>query len=218
MLDMEAIAMTSAMVADVMTTKVASVHTSSTYQQPVSLLTTQRISGVPVLDHLDRVVGVVSEADLLDRLTPQRRRRTWRRGVATPRRAFTAGGLMTSPPVTAQPTTPVAVAAQRMRDACVKRLPVVDDLGMPVGIVSRADLLRVFLRDDNLIQAEVTHDVLGRGFLLGPQSIDAQVSEGVVTLRGELSNSELIDLVAAAVAEVDGVVDMRNLLRTPASR
>jgi osmotically-inducible protein OsmY len=84
--------------------------------------------------------------------------------------------------------------------------------------VSRADLLRVFLRDDYVIQAEVTDEVLRRGFLLGPRSIDAEVSEGVVTLRGELCNSELIDLVVAGVGEVDGVVDVRNLLRTTASR
>jgi CBS domain-containing protein len=217
-LKVEAIAMTRAMVADVMTTKVVSVRTSSTYQQLVSLLITQRISAVPVLDHRDRVVGVVSEADLLGRLTLRRRRRTWRHGAAAPKRALTAGGLMTSPPVTALATTPIIVAAQRMRGAHVKRLPVVDDLGRLVGIVSRADLLRVFLRDDYVIQAEVSDDVLRRGFLLGPQSIDAEVREGVVTLRGELSNAELIDLVAAEVGEVEGVVDVRNLLRTPASR
>lgn len=199
-------------VGDLMTAAAVSATPTTTYQQLVSLLTTHRISGVPVIDERRRVLGVVSGADLLARARDGRvRRRPW--AGAAVKHGLTAAELMTSPAVTAFAGTPLTVAAQRMRDAHVRRLPVVDDRGVLVGIVSRTDLLRVFLRDDHQIATEVT-DFLLRVFLLGPLSVDAQVRDGVVTLRGQLSGAELIDLVAAAVGEVDGVVEVRNLLRT----
>jgi CBS domain-containing protein len=159
------------------------------------------------------VVGVVSEADLLGRL--DRGRRARRRGRVG-KRGLIAGELMSAPPVTAVESTSLAVAARRMRDADVKRLPVVDDLGMLVGIVSRTDLLRVVLRDDAEIAAEVAEG-LRRVFVLDPQSIVLEVREGVVTLRGELPRPEIIELVIAWVADLDGVVGVHSLLRTPAA-
>lgn len=205
--------MTQSHVGDVMTSEVVSTGSTTSYRQLARLLTTHRISGVPVVDGLGRVLGVVSEADLLGRLDRGRRGR--RRG-GPGRRGLSAGELMSAPAVTAMPGTPLTVAARRMREADVKRLPVVDDLGMLVGIVSRTDLLRVFLRDDDEIAAEVT-DGLRRVFVLDPRSIVVEVREGVVTLRGELPRTGLIELLAAWVADLDGVVGVHSLLRTPAA-
>jgi CBS domain-containing protein len=212
---MEAVPMTQAHVGDVMTTPVVSTEPTATYQQLVRLLATHRISGVPVIDRLGRAVGVVSETDLLDRLAP-RRPRPWWRGHGVSKRGTTARDLMTSPAVTAMPSTPIAEAVRRMRDANVTRLPVENDLGVLVGIVTRADLLRVFLRDDDIVAAEVI-DTLRRVFVLDPLSVTVEVHEGVVTLRGELPAAEVVDLLAACVADLDGVVDVRNLLHTPAA-
>jgi CBS domain-containing protein len=198
-------------VGDVMTSPVVSTGATATYRQLARLLTAHRISGVPVVDGLGRVVGVVSEADLLGRLDRGRRGRgTGRAG----KRGLSAGELMSAPPVTAMPSTPLAVAARRMRAADVKRLPVVDDLGMLVGIVSRTDLLRVFLRDDDEIAADVT-DGLRRVFVLDARSMVVSVHEGVVTMRGELPSAEIIELLTAWVADLDGVVGVHSLLRTP---
>jgi CBS domain-containing protein len=200
-------------VGDVMTSPVVSTGATATYRQLARLLTAHRISGVPVVDGLGRVIGVVSEADLLGRLDRGRRgRRSGRAG----KRGLSAGELMSAPPVTAMPSTPLAVAARRMRAADVKRLPVVDDLGMLVGIVSRTDLLRVFLRDDDEIAADV-NDGLRRVFVLDARSIVVAVHEGVVTLRGELPSAEIIELLTAWVADLDGVVGVHSLLRTPAA-
>jgi CBS domain-containing protein len=210
---MEAVPVTQAHVGDVMTTTVVSTEPTATYQQLVRLLATHGISGVPVIDSLGRVVGVVSETDLIDRLDTVPRR-WWRRRRGS-KRGLTARELMTSPPVTAMATTPLAEAVRRMRDADVTRLPVVSELGVLVGIVSRADLLRIFMRDDDVVAAEVT-EVLRRVFLLDPLCVKVQVHEGVVTLRGELAGAEVIELVTAWVADLDGVVDVHSLLHTPA--
>lgn len=206
--------MAQARVGDVMTTAVVSTGPTATYQQLVRLLAQHRIDGVPVVDRLGRVVGVVSETDLLDRLAPGRRGRWWRRR-RVPKRGLTAGDLMSSPPVTAMTVTPLAEAVRRMRDAGVTRLPVVSDLGALIGIVSRADLLRVFLREDDVLAADVT-DALRRVFLLDPLSVEVRVHEGVVTLRGELPVADVIEPVVAWVADLDGVVEVCSLLRAPA--
>jgi CBS domain-containing protein len=146
------------LVRDVMTTEVVTVQPWTPFREIVTRLAEHRISAVPVLDAEGNVLGVVTEADLLLKqehsdlefnlpLAWSRRRRLEREKAA----AIVAGELMTTPAVTVSPTATVTEAARRMHTAGVKRLPVVNDAGRLVGIVSRADLLKVFTRSDEAI-------------------------------------------------------------------
>jgi len=203
---------------DVMTKAVVSVSESAGYRSLVDLLIGRRFSAVPVVDDFRRVTGVVSEADLLrkveyagdeePRLFDGRRRR----GERAKARAGTAAELMSSPPVVTVPATPIAAAARLMDAEGVKRMPVVDDLGRLVGVVTRGDLLKVHLRPDDEIRADVVGDVLGAvlGSLDGP--VEVEVAEGVVTLTGRVDRWSVADAAARLTRQVAGVVDVDNKL------
>ena len=120
---------------------------------------------------------------------------------------------MSSPAVTARRQWSVVEAARTMARHQVKRLPVVDDTGRLVGIVSRADLLRVFLRRDFTIGEEITTDVLSRTLGLAPGAVTVQVTDGRVTLSGTLPRADLIPVAVRLSESVDGVVDVTNHLR-----
>ena len=177
---------------EVMTATVVTALENTPYREVLDLLTGAGVSAVPVVDDFRRVLGVVSEADLLcgielsdqeerPRLFESRRRRAERSRAA----ARTAGALMTSPAVTALTGTTVTAAARRMDNEGVKRLPVIDDLGRLIGIVSRGDLLKVHLRPDIDIRADVTDEILRRVLVAErDDAVDVQVVDGVVTLTG----------------------------------
>ncbi|MEU7607707.1 CBS domain-containing protein, partial [Streptomyces sp. NPDC041003] len=137
-------------VADLMTPTAVSVQRGTPFKEIARLLKEFDISAVPVVDESERPVGVVSEADLLRE-----------RGSGT----NTAADLMTSPAVTARTEWSVVRAARVMRGRQVKRLPVVDAAGRLIGILSRSDLLQLFLRRDHAIQEEIlaVEDRTGEG-------------------------------------------------------
>lgn len=215
-------------VQDVMTTDVVSVREDATFQEVARLLIGHGVSGMPVLDAAGRVVGVISEADLLHKeefkeryhregyrppLTARLRHRLGSEGDTRRKaEATTARELMTSPAYTTTPNTPVVLAARDMDRYGVKRLPVVDEDGKLLGIVSRRDLIRVFVRNDAEIAEQVREDVIRQALGSVPNLIDVEVREGVVTLRGEfLRKSEA--LAAARLTEnLDGVVAVVNEL------
>lgn len=155
-------------VEDVMTRRVIALAGGATFKDIVRTMETQLISALPVIDSGSHVIGVVSEADVLrkeefrdsDQLRGPRSRPP---GALVKARAVTAEDLMTAPAVTVHPKAPVARAARLMARRRVKRLPVVDDEGVLQGIVSRADLLRVFLRSDPDIAEEVRREIVGGG-------------------------------------------------------
>lgn len=209
-------------VRDVMTTNVITVDRITPYKEIARLLTEHRISGMPVLMMGRHVAGVVSEADLLaveDRPARLARadaasghRRLVRRGRRMP--ALVAGDLMTSPPVTIHPDATIPGAARVMNASHVRRLPVVDEDGKLMGIVSRRDLLSVFLRPDRDIE-EDAKAVLDEILLADPSETRVLVRNGVVTLYGTLTPAEgrQQDLVPVAIRllwDVDGVVDVVN--------
>jgi CBS domain-containing protein len=152
-------------VATVMTADVVTVGPGAVYKEVAERLRDHRVSAVPVVDAERRVIGVVSEADLL--LKEERPDRplggplVHPHGDAARAEARNAAALMTSPAVTVGPEATLTEAARLMHRRHVKRLPVVDADGRLVGIVSRADLLQVFLRGDDAIATEVRVDVLG---------------------------------------------------------
>ena len=210
-------------VCDVMTTAVLTVDRITPYQDIDRLLTKHRISGVPVLKMGREVVGVVSETDLL--AAEDETRRQARIAASMGRRwhlrkqpyvRLTAGALMTSPAITIGPEATIPGAARLMNTHHISRLPVIDEKGKLIGIVSRRDLLSVFLRPD----ADIAHDarqVLDELPLADPKEAIAEVRHGVVTLTGLMRpeadhEQDLMPLALRLIWDIDGVVDVVNRL------
>ncbi|MGW1255541.1 CBS domain-containing protein [Streptomyces sp. NPDC002513] len=205
-------------VGSVMTSDVVRAEYGTPFKEVARLLADHGISGLPVVDEDDKVIGVISETDLVARqsealdadqprrhfgiteLTPRTRRQAARS------RAFTAGQLMAEPPVTVHAGETIAEAARRMAQRRVERLPVVDEEDRLVGIVTRRDLLQVFLRSDAEIRNEVIGDVLGRALRLAPRTVDVFVVEGVVTLAGRLARKSETEIAVSMTRQIDGVV------------
>ena len=210
-------------VADVMTTSVVTVDRITPYQEIDRLLTEHKISGMPVLMMGRKVAGVVSDTDLLaaEDETARRARMTASEGRRwhlrnQPHTSLTAGSLMTSPAVTISPDATIPTAARLMNTHHIKRLPVVDDQGELVGIVSPRDLLGVFLRPDEDISHDV-RQVLGEISLADSKDVTAAVRSGVVTLTGAVEpasdpHRDLVPLAVRMIWDIDGVVDVVNRL------
>jgi CBS domain-containing protein len=208
----------------VMTTDVVRATYGTPFKEVARLLAAHRISGLPVVDEDDKVIGVISETDLVARqaATPgpyESRRRFAFPGLTRDARrqsakahARTAGRLMSEPPVTAHADDTVVEAARTMARHQVERLPVLDEADRLVGIVTRRDLLQVFLRADGDIRDEVSEDVLGRTLWLPPRSIDVSVVQGVVTLTGHMERRSETEIALSLTARIDGVVGVVDRL------
>jgi CBS-domain-containing membrane protein len=202
-----------------MTPEVITVGEQASFKEIAATMAEHRVSALPVLDEDGRVAGIVSEADLLlkeefpegpagGRLFQGHRRRVERAKAA----GDTAAELMTAPAVTVGPDASVAEAARLLYRHGIKRLPVVDPAGPLLGIVSRADLLKVFLRSDADIAAEVRQQVLRRAMWMDPDTVVVDVRDGVVTLTGQLERRSLIPITVSLVRGLDGVVDVVDRL------
>ncbi|MFJ3306703.1 CBS domain-containing protein [Streptomyces sp. NPDC086549] len=202
------------MVADVVT----AVH-GTPFKEVVRLLGEHRISGLPVIDDDRKVIGVISETDLMLHQTrpPESRgsfaalthwlNRTVRERAAKSR-ARTAGGVMSTPAVTVRADATVTEAARLMAEHRIERLPVVDEEDRLVGIVTRGDLLQVFLRSDQEIKQNVQQEVFVNTLWLAPQTIEATVENGVVTLTGRMERRSEIPIAVGMTRRLDGVVDV----------
>ncbi|MFF3688048.1 CBS domain-containing protein [Streptomyces sp. NPDC002187] len=197
-------------VSDVMTHTAVAVGRHATYKEIVELMQQWEVSALPVLEGEGRVIGVVSEADLL----PKEEARDggseqWGRPPTQAAKvgAVSAEELMSSPAVTVHAGATLAEAARIMARRRVKRLPVVDEVGMLEGVVSRSDLLKVFLRPDGDIADEIRSTIVHH--LPATAQLEVSVTEGIVTLEGSLRDRALVPLLARAVSAVEGVVDVR---------
>lgn len=202
-------------VAQVMTTDVVSVPADTPYAKVVATLADRKVGALPVVDTFGRVLGVVSESDLLHKVEfigaePGHRFFEWgtRRVNRVKAQAATAGDLMTAPAVTIQAEITLVEAAKRMEHEHVKRLPVVDDIGHLIGIVSRRDLLKMYLRSDDDICEEVTEGVLRQMLWIDPLTVKACVADGVVTLTGEVDRRSSAQICAHVCRQVPGVVQV----------
>ncbi|MEU9650874.1 CBS domain-containing protein [Streptomyces sp. NPDC048110] len=201
-------------VSDVMTHTAVAVGPQAPFKDVIALMDQWKVSALPVLEGEGRVVGLVSEADLLpkeefrdsdpDRFTQMRRLTDLAKAGG-----LTAADVMTAPAVTVHPDATLAQAARIMAQRKVKRLPVVNAEGLLEGIVSRADLLKVFLRTDDDIAEEVGQDVVSPLFRSPADNVRVEVSDGVVTLRGRVEDTSLVPVAARLVRAVEGVVDVR---------
>jgi CBS domain-containing protein len=212
-------------VSDVMTASVITVDRITPYKEIARLLADHRISGMPVLKMGREVVGVVTEADLLAAQASTARRlhmeatgRNWlSRKPQHP--ALTAGELMTAPAITIGPHATIPAAARLMNTHHVRRLPVVDDNGHLIGVVSRRDLLSVFLRPDEDIAADI-RNVLDEIIHAEEGEAEVTVRNGIVTLTGSLDpkagpHGDLIPLAIRLMWGIDGVVDIMDKLGEP---
>jgi len=208
-------------VRDVMTDAVVSVGRGTQLRDIARLLAAHRISGVPVVDEDDACVGVVSEGDLLvkhaSRAQASRQPLDWifgeRRDPDEARRrgATIAEEAMTSPPIIIGPDRPIREAATLMVDHGVNRLPVVDS-GRLVGIVSRADLVRAYLRLDEEIVRLVREDVLRRTMWLDPADFEVTANEGIVGILGSVDRRSTAQIVVRLIGVVEGVVRVESEL------
>ncbi|ARF53364.1 CBS domain-containing protein [Streptomyces gilvosporeus] len=186
-------------VADLMTPNAVAVQPGTVFREIAHLLDEYDITAVPVVDQDDRPLGVVSEADLL-------RRQTARPGPST------AEALMSSPAVVARPAWSAVRAARTMEEKKVKRLPVVDDSGRLIGVISRSDLVQLFLRRDRAIQEEILEDVLTCTLGVSPSAVTVDVANGTVTLSGTLERKSLVPIAVRMSESVDGVVEVIDRL------
>jgi CBS domain-containing protein len=207
-------------VRDVMTTRVVAVRKDASFKEMIARMRTARISAFPVVDQGGKVVGVVSEADLLNKEADQATSPGTIAGLLHFRfhekaAGVAAGELMTSPAVTIGPDVPVTEAARVMRDRRVKRLPVVDADGRLAGIVSRMDVLSVYERPDGQIRGEVATGVIAGRFLLDPLDFDVSVESGIVTIAGCAESRAVALTLIAAIRNVEGTVAVRDRLSYP---
>ena len=206
-------------VREVMTTDPVTITPATPLKNVVDLLVSQKFSAVPVVSLQGRVLGVVAETDLLRKEELQRDPDSRhsahlsyrvRRDMAT---AETAGEIMSTTLVTVRPGATVAEAARLMDRHDVTCLPVTDESGKLLGVVGPRNLLRVFLRPDEEIRAEIITDVLAGYLGTNPALVHVEVVDGVVKLAGELERKSMLAVILPAVRAVGGVIDVEGELR-----
>jgi CBS domain-containing protein len=208
-------------VQDLMTTNVLTVPTSAPLKDAAALLASHRISGLPVVDDNRHVLGVLSEGDILFKESgPPERPSMLERLLAVPSIGFdpklaarTVGEAMSAPALTIGPRRPVTEAATTMIEEGVNRLPVVDDEKHLIGIVTRADLVRAFVRSDAELEREIREDVLRRMMWMEPGMVGVEVADGEVRLTGEVETKTDAEILPRLVHRVPGVVGVLSKVR-----
>jgi CBS domain-containing protein len=200
----------------VMSTHVVTISPETTLKDAAARLVRYGVSGLPVVDDAGRLVGVLSEADILAKeagSSPRDGMLAWLIGES-PRPvldARTVADAMTSPALTIGPERTAREAAARMLAEGINRLPVIEGNTL-VGIVSRADLVRAFARSDTEIRREIETEVVKQILWLDPIHLDVDVADGVVTLSGTLDGEGDIELLREFVRRVPGVVTVQSNL------
>jgi CBS domain-containing protein len=206
-------------VRDLMQSDVRTTTPEASLKDVARTLVENRISGMPVCDGEGKVVGVISEGDILfkERGRPEQRSAPlgWlldggSRTDLKKATARTVGDAMTAPAVTIRPSSSATAAARLMIEQGVNRLPVVVQDGRIVGIVTRADLVRAFTRQDAEIAIEIQKDILERVLWAEPSAIDLSVREGEVEVAGELETSTDVQIFEQLVEKVPGVVSLQS--------
>jgi CBS domain-containing protein len=205
-------------VIEIMQRAVITVRPEASLREVASVLVEHGISGLPVVDRTGVLVGVISEADFVAKElgVPEHRHRVLELFLGesaadsadiAKAEAATAGEAMTSPAITVDPDASVRDAARIMTERQINRLPVVAG-GRLVGIVSRADLVRAFVRTDDELRAEILEDVLRRALWLDAQDFEVTVSNGVARVRGTIERHSDVAILRRLVAGVPGIVDV----------
>ncbi|GII80356.1 hypothetical protein Sru01_53380 [Sphaerisporangium rufum] len=216
-------------VRDVMTRDVVTVNGATPFRDVAGLLMAHGVSAVPVVDGEGHVVGVVSEADLLRKeefreqyygegYRPPARvrlRRLLQRQAGTgaaKARGETAAQVMTAPAITVREYSSAVNAARLMDEHGIRRLPVVDDDGTLAGIVSRHDLIKVFVREDEDIAREIRQDIVEGALWPQPPEVEVSVTGGVVTLAGRTGRQADARTMVRMTERVNGVLGVVDRL------
>ena len=206
-------------VGDVMTARVHVATPVTPFKILVRLIEENKVSAIPIVDQQGIPLGIVSEADLLLKERRQElegatnllhfRRQARDRAKAE---GMVASALMTSPPLSIAADATLTEAARLMQERNVRRLIVVDKNGRIAGIVSRSDLLQVFLRNDEDLREEIVTNVVPSIILDQPEDVGVEVSYNVVTLHGEVDRKSDSEILERLISEVDGVVQVLNVM------
>jgi CBS domain-containing protein len=206
-------------VSDVMTARVHVAGPESPFKLLVRLIEENRVSAIPIVDQNGVPVGIVSEGDLL--LKERRHELETERDLAHPRRrrdqrakaaGIVASELMTSPPITVTSSAALTEAARLMQERNVRRLIVVDERGRIAGIVSRSDLLQVFLRTDEELREEIVGKLIPALIGPAPERLAVDVRWNVVTLSGEVDRKSDAEILIRLARDLDGVVGVVDKL------
>lgn len=200
-------------VRDVMTRGVATIDGRASLGEVVEKMLAAGVGALPVVDGERRLVGIVTEADVM---SAQAAPASWRRGRQSRRYrrkagARTATELMTEA-IVATPDEDLRVAIRRMLSAGIRRLPVVDDERRVVGIVSRRDGLRMYAQSGPALRDAVRRRLDEIGYVVPDFEVTAEVSRGVVRLSGVVTYSSTVRRVEREVRAIPGVIDVDNRL------
>jgi CBS domain-containing protein len=198
-----------------MTRDVVAVGPDEDFKSVAKLMNLHEVSALPVVDRAGTLIGVVSESDLLAKERERGQERPllgikWSEEAAG--NARTAADVMTSPAICIAPTASIPEAARLMYREAVKRLPVIDEKGQLVGIVSRADLIKTFTRSDESIRRDIIEDVVKRSLMIDARTVHVEVANGLVRLTGELESTSLAHLLEEMAGRVEGTVGVDSKL------
>lgn len=190
-------------VRDIMTRSVVTTRPAISVKDAAVALAGHGVTLLPVLDESDRVVGVLTEADVVRQRIPlDPRQGAWQGSHAGPPPPITVGEVMSSPPLTTNPATDAAELARVMIDRGVRSVPVVEDDRL-VGVITRRDLVRTIARDDALIAADVRKRLECYG---APDRWTVHVEQGSVTITDQYANPTDHHVALVLAQAVPGVV------------
>ena len=209
-------------VADVMTANVTAVRASTPFKEIAAGLREQQASAFPVIDGNGKVIGVVSEADLMPKEALEAGLESHtglsallHREELAKAKGETAAGLMSRPAVTVHPFSFLSYAAHLMYENRIRCLPVVDVDGRLAGMISRADVLTVFSRPDDDIRRHITDKVIYDQYGTDPAAFTVTVTDGVVTLAGTPESASVGHNIVSTVRRIEGVVAVHDRLNYP---
>jgi CBS-domain-containing membrane protein len=191
-------------VVDLMTTDVITVSSETGIRDAARLMFRNRVSGLPVTTPDGTLAGIITEADFL-RLEVERQEGVTELGE-------TVGDVMSPGVVTTGPDTEIYEAAKMMTFQDIKRLPVVDDDSRLLGIISRADIVSVFTRPDDVIEDEIREDLIRRVLFIDPDQLNVSVANGVVTFVGDVGTRNEARLLSELASRLDGVLHVESKL------
>ena len=206
-------------VSDVMTRQVHVASALTPFKLLVRLIEENRISAIPIVDEQGVPIGLVSESDLL--LKERQQELDSKRNLVHPLKrrhdrakadAVVASELMSSPPITIASEASLSQAARLMHERNVRRLVVVDERGTIAGVVSRSDLLQVFLRSDEELRDEVANQLIPAILIDEHDAIVVDVRWNVVTLAGDVDRKSDAEILTRLTRELDGVVSVNAQL------